>query len=67
MTDLTKMTLSDALDGLEAKTFSSVEITEAFISAIEGANSSLNAYVVQTPEKALQHRHSKYPKMIVNH
>ncbi|MAP93996.1 MAG: Asp-tRNA(Asn)/Glu-tRNA(Gln) amidotransferase GatCAB subunit A [Ponticaulis sp.] len=54
MTDLTKMTLSDALDGLEAKTFSSVEITEAFISAIEGANSSLNAYVVQTPEKALE-------------
>ena len=53
MTDLTALTLADALDGLNAKEFSSVEITEAYISAIETANASLNAYVVQTPEKAL--------------
>lgn len=54
MTDLTALTLSDALDGLNAKEFSSVEITEAYIEAIQAANPSLNAYVVETPEKALE-------------
>lgn len=53
MTDLTALTLSEALDGLKAKAFSSEEITSAFIQAIEKANPHLNAYVVQTPEKAL--------------
>ena len=52
MTDLTKLTLADALDGLNAKSFSSREMTEAFIQAIEQAR-VLNAYVVETPEKAL--------------
>jgi aspartyl-tRNA(Asn)/glutamyl-tRNA(Gln) amidotransferase subunit A len=31
MTDLTKLTLADALDGLKAKKFSSREITQDFI------------------------------------
>jgi aspartyl-tRNA(Asn)/glutamyl-tRNA(Gln) amidotransferase subunit A len=53
MTELTKLTLAEALDGLEAKEFSSREITEAFIGAIEAVNPALNAYVVQTPQKAL--------------
>ncbi|HPF22929.1 MAG TPA: Asp-tRNA(Asn)/Glu-tRNA(Gln) amidotransferase subunit GatA [Hyphomonas sp.] len=53
MTDLTKLTLADALDGLKAKSFSSREITQAFIQAIEGSR-VLNAYVVETPEKALE-------------
>jgi aspartyl-tRNA(Asn)/glutamyl-tRNA(Gln) amidotransferase subunit A len=53
MTDLTALTLSEALEGLEKKEFSSEEITGAFIQAIEKANPHLNAYVVQTPEKAL--------------
>ena len=53
MTDLTALTLSDALDGLNSKAFSSEEITSAFIQAIDKANPSLNAYVLQTPEKAL--------------
>jgi len=52
MTELTKLTLADALDGLKAKTFSSREITQEFIQAIEGSR-VLNAYVVETPEKAL--------------
>ena len=52
MTDLTKLTLAAALDGLKAKQFSSREITQDFVSAIEGAR-VLNAYVVETPEKAL--------------
>lgn len=54
MTDLTALTLSDALEGLEKKDFSSEEITGAFIQEIEKSNPSLNAYVLQTPEKALE-------------
>jgi len=54
MTDLTKLTLAGALAKLDAKEVSSRELTEAFVSAIESANPQLNAYVVQTPEKALE-------------
>ena len=53
MTDLTKLTLADALDGLKAKKLSSREITQEFIQTIEGSR-VLNAYVVETPEKALE-------------
>ena len=53
MTDLTALTLSEALDGLDAKEFSSEEITSAFVQAIEAANPSLNAYVTELPEKAI--------------
>ncbi len=52
MTDLTSLTLAAALDGMEKKQFSSVELTEAFIGAIDKANPHLNAYVVTTPELA---------------
>ncbi len=53
MTDLTQLTLSDAVDGLKAKTFSSQEITQAFLTQIEKSNETLNAYVVVTADKAL--------------
>jgi aspartyl-tRNA(Asn)/glutamyl-tRNA(Gln) amidotransferase subunit A len=52
MSDLTTLTLSAALDGLSKKQFSSVELTDAFLSAIEKANPRLNAYVVVTADKA---------------
>jgi aspartyl-tRNA(Asn)/glutamyl-tRNA(Gln) amidotransferase subunit A len=52
MTDLTSLTLTDALDGLASKQFSSREITDAFLSAIDQANPHLNAYVLVTHEKA---------------
>ena len=52
MTDLTSLTLAAALDGMEKKQFSSLEITDAFLSAIDKANPHLNAYVVVTPEIA---------------
>jgi aspartyl-tRNA(Asn)/glutamyl-tRNA(Gln) amidotransferase subunit A len=52
MTDLTTLTLAEALDGMEKKNFSSLEITDAFLNAIEKANPHLNAYVVVTPEIA---------------
>jgi aspartyl-tRNA(Asn)/glutamyl-tRNA(Gln) amidotransferase subunit A len=50
--DLTKLTLKEALDGLSAKRFSSRELTDAFLGAIEKANPALNAYVVVTADKA---------------
>ena len=53
MSDLTKLTLSDAVDGLKDKSFSSREITQAYLDAIEAANPSLNAYTVVTADKAL--------------
>jgi aspartyl-tRNA(Asn)/glutamyl-tRNA(Gln) amidotransferase subunit A len=52
MNDLTSLTLAAALEGLKARRFSSVEITQAHIAAIEAAR-SLNAFVLETPEKAL--------------
>ncbi len=51
MTDLTKLTIADARAGLANRTFSAAELTEAHISAIEGAR-ALNAFVTETPEKA---------------
>ncbi|MFT3996799.1 MAG: Asp-tRNA(Asn)/Glu-tRNA(Gln) amidotransferase subunit GatA [Asticcacaulis sp.] len=52
MSELTQLTLKGALDGLKAKSFSSTELTEAFIGAIEKANPALNAYVLTTFDKA---------------
>ncbi|HEY5106646.1 MAG TPA: Asp-tRNA(Asn)/Glu-tRNA(Gln) amidotransferase subunit GatA [Caulobacteraceae bacterium] len=52
MSDLTALTLARALDGLKAREFSSVEITTAHIAAIEAAR-PLNAFVLETPDKAL--------------
>lgn len=53
MTDLTKLTLAEARNGLVAKKFSATELTQAFIKAIDAANAHLNAYVLATPEHAL--------------
>lgn len=53
MSELTHLTLTKAIEGLEQGSFSAVELTQAFVDTIEASNSDLNAYVVQTPEKAL--------------
>ena len=52
MTALTSLTLKAALDGLKSKAFSSVELTQAHVEAVEAAR-ALNAYVLETPEQAL--------------
>ncbi len=52
MSDLTQFTIAQIRDGLAAKQFSAVELTRAYIAAMEKAR-SLNAYIVETPEKAL--------------
>jgi aspartyl-tRNA(Asn)/glutamyl-tRNA(Gln) amidotransferase subunit A len=53
VTDLTRLTLTEARDGLKAKSFSATELTKAHIAAVEQAR-SLNAYVLETPEHALK-------------
>jgi aspartyl-tRNA(Asn)/glutamyl-tRNA(Gln) amidotransferase subunit A len=53
LSDLTKLTLSDARDGLQQKKFSATELTKAFLTEIEAGNVALNAYVLVTPEHAL--------------
>ena len=54
MSDLNALTLKGALDGLAAKSFSAEELAKAQLAAIEAANPALNAYLVATPEKALE-------------
>ena len=50
-TELTGLTIGEALDGLAKKSFSSKELTDASLSAME-RHRDLNAFVVETPEKA---------------
>jgi aspartyl-tRNA(Asn)/glutamyl-tRNA(Gln) amidotransferase subunit A len=52
MSELTSLTLKAALDGLAGKSFSSVELTQAHVEAVEAAR-ALNAYVLETPDRAL--------------
>jgi aspartyl-tRNA(Asn)/glutamyl-tRNA(Gln) amidotransferase subunit A len=54
MTDLTALTIAEARDQLKAKAITATELTGAYIQAIEQANEALNAYIVTTPEKALE-------------
>ena len=53
MADPTSLTLAEARDRLKSRALSSVELTRAHLAAMERAK-SLNAYVVMTPDKALQ-------------
>ena len=53
MTDLTKLTISQALDGLKSKQFSAVELNKAYVAEMEKSR-AINAYVLETPEIALK-------------
>lgn len=52
MTDLVNLHISDALDLLNKKEISSVELTKAHLAEMEKAR-FLNAYITETPERAL--------------
>ncbi|WP_208440949.1 Asp-tRNA(Asn)/Glu-tRNA(Gln) amidotransferase subunit GatA [Bartonella raoultii] len=52
MTDLTTFTIAQARDALIKKEFKAIELTEAYLKAIELANPTLNAYVAITAEQA---------------
>ena len=51
MTSLTSLTIAQARDGLAKKSFSALELADAHLAAIEKAR-ALNAYVLETPERA---------------
>jgi aspartyl-tRNA(Asn)/glutamyl-tRNA(Gln) amidotransferase subunit A len=53
LSELTKLSLADAREGLAAKRFSARELTQAFLGAIEQGNGALNAFVLPTAEVAL--------------
>ena len=53
MTDLTKLTITEALKGLKEKKFSAVELTKEYLNKMESSR-ELYAYVLETPEKALE-------------
>ncbi len=53
MSDLTKLTLAEARRHLRAGDFTARELTEAHLDAMAAAE-ALNAFVAQTPEKALE-------------
>jgi aspartyl-tRNA(Asn)/glutamyl-tRNA(Gln) amidotransferase subunit A len=52
MSKLTDLNLAQARDGLASKAFSATELTQAHIERVE-ASDKLNAYVLKTPEKAM--------------
>ena len=54
MTDLTSLTIAQAREKLAAREITSLELTDAYLSAIERANKSLNAYIVVNSDKARQ-------------
>ncbi len=53
MSDLTKLTIAEARDGLKAKKFSARELTAAHITSMDAAR-GLNAYITETPEVAVE-------------
>ncbi len=53
MTELTHLTIDEALTGLKNKDFTATELTKAHISALEAAR-HLNAFIVETPEIAMK-------------
>jgi aspartyl-tRNA(Asn)/glutamyl-tRNA(Gln) amidotransferase subunit A len=54
MTDLTSLTIAQAREALRERHFTAAELTQAYLDAIEAANDKLNAYIVATPEQALE-------------
>ncbi len=52
MSDLTRLTLGEARDGLVNGDFTCLELTEALLAAIERANPNLNAYIAVTADAA---------------
>jgi len=51
--DLNNITITDARDGLKNGDYTSLELTEAHISAVEAAR-DLNAFITEVPELALE-------------
>lgn len=52
MTNLTHLTIAEARKKLRAKEISALELTDAYLGAIDAANETFNAYVAVTHDKA---------------
>ena len=53
MTDLTDLGIADIRNGVAAGTFTAMEVAEAFNAAVAAAQPALNAFIVTTPDAAL--------------
>ena len=53
MSDLTRLTLADAREGLLKKEFTAAELTEAHVKAVEEAR-ALNCFIKETPDLAME-------------
>ncbi|WP_232494104.1 Asp-tRNA(Asn)/Glu-tRNA(Gln) amidotransferase subunit GatA [Novosphingobium kaempferiae] len=54
MTEITELGVAAIRDGVAAGTFSAVEVAEAFNANVAAAQDALNAFIVATPEKAIE-------------
>src|SRR6185312_16870340 len=52
MSDLTRLTISEARAKLRSKEIKAGELTDAYLDAIDAANGTLNAYVAVTHDRA---------------
>ncbi|MBY5400391.1 Asp-tRNA(Asn)/Glu-tRNA(Gln) amidotransferase subunit GatA [Rhizobium leguminosarum] len=52
MSELTSLTIAEARQKLRGREITAIELTEAYISAIDAANGRLNAYIKVTPDLA---------------
>ncbi len=52
MSELTALTIAEARDKLRAKAITATELTDAYLSAIDSANETINAYVKVTHDQA---------------
>lgn len=54
MTDLTQLSITDALKRLRAKDISAVELTQAYLDRVERQEPSIQAFITRTPQQALE-------------
>lgn len=54
MTDLTQLTMTEALEKLRSRELSAVELTRAYIDRIDRLEPKLNAFITRTTEAALE-------------
>jgi aspartyl-tRNA(Asn)/glutamyl-tRNA(Gln) amidotransferase subunit A len=52
MSELTRLTIAQAREKMTAGEFTAVELTDAYLSAIDAANAHFNAYIAVTHDKA---------------
>src|ERR1700749_4871 len=62
MASPTDFTLAEARDAVRSKKISSVELTKAFVGAVEAAR-PLNAFVTETPDRALDMAKASYARI----